>query len=40
MAANDMDHAKSTYDSFIASLKWTIPLICVITLFVIMMIAE
>ncbi len=40
MAANDMDHAEKTYDGFIASLKWAVPLIAVITLVVVMMIAD
>ncbi|WP_281501098.1 hypothetical protein [Erythrobacter sp. F6033] len=40
MATNDMDDAKQTYSGFISSLKWTVPLIAVITLFVIMLIAE
>ncbi len=40
MATNDMDHAEKTYGSFISSLKWAVPLICVITLFVIALIAE
>ncbi len=40
MAANDMESAKSTYDGFIASLKWAVPLISVITLVVIVLIAD
>lgn len=40
MATNDIEKAKATYSGFIASLKWTVPLIAVITLFVIMLIAE
>ena len=40
MSVHDMDKANSTYSSFISSLKWTVPLICVITLFIIMLIAE
>lgn len=39
-SANDMKAAKNTYDSFIASLKWTVPLICVITAIVIVLIAS
>ena len=37
---HDMDKARSTYDSFMGALKWIVPLIAVITLFVIMLIAE
>ena len=40
MATHDMDKANATYSGFIASLKWAVPLIAVITLFVIMLIAE
>ena len=40
MAANDMKAAKSTYSSFIASLKWIVPLLAVITLFVVILIAS
>lgn len=36
---NDMKSANKTYDGFIASLKWAVPLIAVITAFVIMLIA-
>ncbi|MGB7373091.1 aa3-type cytochrome c oxidase subunit IV [Pontixanthobacter sp.] len=38
-AENDMKAAKSTYDSFIANLKWSVPLIAVITLIVVIVIA-
>jgi len=36
----DMKSANKTYDSFIASLKWTVPLILVITFLVIFIIAD
>jgi len=39
MSVHDMDKAQSTYGSFMGTLKWTIPLICVITLFVVVLIA-
>lgn len=39
MAANDIDKARSTYDSFMGTLKWTVPLIAIITLFVVALIA-
>lgn len=40
MATNDLKDANATYSGFISSLKWAVPLIAVITLFVIMLIAE
>lgn len=40
MASHDMDKAKQTYSGFMSTLKWAVPLIAVITLFVIMLIAE
>lgn len=40
MAANDMDHARSTYDSFMGTLKWAIPVIAIITFVVVLLIAE
>mgnify|MGYP001822696494 CR=1 FL=1 len=40
MTVHDMDKARSTYDSFMGLLKWTVPLICVITFIVILLIAE
>ena len=40
MAGNNMESAKSTYSSFIASLKWTVPLIIAITFLVIILIAD
>ncbi|MBO6609832.1 MULTISPECIES: aa3-type cytochrome c oxidase subunit IV [Altererythrobacter] len=40
MASQDMKSAEKTYGGFISLLKWSIPIIAVITFFVIMMIAE
>lgn len=40
MASHDMDSANKTYGSFIGLLKWSVPLIAIITLVVIMLIAE
>ena len=40
MSTHDMDDARSTYDSFMSSLKWIVPLIVVITFVVILLIAE
>ena len=40
MASHDMKSANKTYGGFISLLKWSIPIVAVITLFVIMMIAE
>ena len=39
MSANDMKAANKTYGSFIGSLKWIVPLIAVITAFVVVLIA-
>ena len=39
MAAHDIDKARSTYDGFMGTLKWTIPLIAIITFFVVALIA-
>lgn len=39
MSVHDMDKAQSTYDRFMGSLKWIVPLLAIITLFVIAMIA-
>ena len=36
---NDMKAANGTYASFIATLKWAVPLIAVITLFVVILIS-
>lgn len=38
-SANDMNEANKTYNSFIASLKWTVPLIAVITAIVVALIS-
>jgi hypothetical protein len=38
-SANDMKAHASTYDSFIGLLKWTVPLIAVITLLVVLIIS-
>ncbi|MGB3798002.1 MAG: aa3-type cytochrome c oxidase subunit IV [Alteraurantiacibacter sp.] len=35
----DIKAAKGTYDSFIGMLKWSVPLIAVIALFVVILIA-
>jgi len=40
MATNDMDKAEKMYGGFIATLKWTVPLLALITLVIIMLIAE
>ncbi|MCB2085239.1 MAG: aa3-type cytochrome c oxidase subunit IV [Sphingomonadaceae bacterium] len=40
MSANDMKAAQKTYDGFIASLKWTVPLTAIITLLIVIMIAD
>jgi len=39
MAANDMNAAKKTYSGFISLLKWTIPALALITLFVVFLIS-
>ncbi|WP_223073195.1 aa3-type cytochrome c oxidase subunit IV [Erythrobacter sp. SCSIO 43205] len=39
MAANDIDKARSTYESFMGTLKWTVPLIAIIAFVVVVMIA-
>ena len=39
MAANDMDHARSTYSKFMGTLKWTVPLIAIIAFLVVALIA-
>lgn len=38
-SANDLKAAEKTYGSFVASLKWTVPLIALITLIVVVMIS-
>jgi hypothetical protein len=40
MASHDMKSAEKTYGSFIASLKWSVPLIALITFIVILIISE
>ncbi|XUU59481.1 aa3-type cytochrome c oxidase subunit IV [Erythrobacter sp. HA6-11] len=40
MASNDMKSANKTYGGFISLLKWSVPIIAVVTLFVITLIAE
>ena len=40
MSVHDMDEARSTYDSFMGSLKWIVPVLAIVTLLVIMLIAE
>ncbi|MEP3420347.1 MAG: hypothetical protein ABJN35_01310 [Erythrobacter sp.] len=40
MTVHDMDKARSTYDGFMGTLKWTVPLLCVLTFIVILLIAE
>jgi len=39
MAVHDIDKARSTYESFMGALKWIVPLIAIITLFVVALIA-
>ncbi len=36
---DDLKAAKSTYESFIGTLKWSVPLVAVITLFVVILIS-
>lgn len=40
MASNDMKSANVTYDRFIATLKWAVPLLAVIAALVIIVIAD
>lgn len=40
MASQDMKAAENTYHGFIAMLKWSVPVIAIIALFVIMLIAD
>ncbi|WP_185960172.1 aa3-type cytochrome c oxidase subunit IV [Erythrobacter insulae] len=40
MATNDIEKARATYSSFMGVLKWAVPLIAIITLFVITLIAD
>lgn len=39
MSTQDIDKARSTYASFMGSLKWIVPVIAVVTLFIIALIA-
>ena len=39
-SANDMKAHSKTYSSFIGMLKWTVPLLAVITLIVVILISE
>lgn len=39
-SANDMKAHSKTYSSFIDMLKWTVPLLAIITLVVVILIAE
>jgi len=39
MSVDNMDKARSTYDGFMGTLKWTVPLIAIITLIVVALIA-
>ena len=39
MSTHDMDDARKTYGSFMGALKWAVPLIAIITFFVVMLIA-
>jgi hypothetical protein len=40
MTTQNMEDARSTYDSFMGALKWIVPLLAVITLFVVTLIAN
>ena len=40
MASHDMKSAEKTYGGFINLLKWSVPLIAIITLVVVVLIAE
>lgn len=39
MSQNDMEAARSTYDSFMGSVKWIVPVIAVIAFLVVISIA-
>ena len=39
MSTNDMKSAEKTYSAFIDNLKWIVPVLCVITLLVILIIS-
>lgn len=40
MVKHDMEKARTTYSGFMSALKWTVPILAVITLIIIMLIAE
>jgi hypothetical protein len=40
MTVHDMEKAEATYSGFMATLKWAVPAIALIVLFVIMLIAS
>lgn len=40
MATRDIKDARSTYERFMSVVKWTVPVIAIITLFVVMLIAD
>lgn len=40
MASQNMKSANATYDSFIAAVKWAVPVLALITLAVVIIIAE
>ncbi len=40
MATNDIEKARATYGSFMNMLKWSVPVIAIIALFVIFLIAD
>ena len=39
MTTHDMDKAQATYEGFMGTLKWAVPVIAVIVAFVVMLIA-
>lgn len=39
MTTHDMDKARSTYEGFMGALKWAVPIIFVLTFFIIALIA-
>ncbi len=39
-SANDMNAAKKTYGGFISLLKWSVPLIAIITMLIVILIAD
>ena len=40
MASQDLESAERTYDSFIGMLKWAVPALALITLVIVVLIAE